>query len=243
MITKPAFSKTIYAALFATAMLFGSSATFAQVKIGTNPTSINAANNLEVEASTTGRKTSIDKTTGKVTIADGSQGVDRVLTSDANGLATWQKVATSNVAAFPKAKIEGASTADFVSGVLQDVAFSSSTYSTGGAVKVGNGIQVPTTGYYLFHSQIGLTNSVACTGTSTASSAVVLLVNGAFTSTAADDKLTARYEDNFVLPLTSLIYLNANDIVTVKAFTNSFNPQAGCTTKVTTGQMVLTYQP
>ncbi len=77
------------AVMIAAAMLLGSSSAFAQVKIGSNPTSINAANNLEVEASTAGRKTSIDKTTGKVTIADGSQGVDKVLTSDANGVATW----------------------------------------------------------------------------------------------------------------------------------------------------------
>jgi hypothetical protein len=73
------------------ALIFNSSTLIAQVKIGTNPTTINAANNLEVEASTAGRKVSIDKTTGKVTIADGSEGVDKVLTSNATGVATWQQ--------------------------------------------------------------------------------------------------------------------------------------------------------
>lgn len=67
----------------------------AQVKIGSNPTTIGANNNLEVEASTSGRKVSIDKTTGKVTIADGSQGNDRILTSDVNGTATWKPMAES----------------------------------------------------------------------------------------------------------------------------------------------------
>ncbi|MCF0054852.1 hypothetical protein [Dyadobacter sp. CY356] len=80
----------LYKALFAACMLFGSSAVFAQVKIGTNPSTINAANNLEVEASTAGNKVSVDKTTGKVTIADGSQGDGKLFTSDANGVGTWQ---------------------------------------------------------------------------------------------------------------------------------------------------------
>lgn len=87
---KQQFSKKISAAMLAAALLLSSSAVFAQVKIGTNPTTINAANNLEVEASTAGNKVSVDKTTGKVTIADGSQGAGKVLTSDATGIATWQ---------------------------------------------------------------------------------------------------------------------------------------------------------
>ncbi|MCF2445023.1 hypothetical protein L0657_13735 [Dyadobacter sp. CY345] len=80
----------LYKALFAACMLLGSSAVFAQVKIGTNPTTIDPANNLEVESSTAGNKVSVNKTTGKVTIADGSQGNDKILTSNAAGVATWQ---------------------------------------------------------------------------------------------------------------------------------------------------------
>ena len=90
MKTKQQLSKILSASLFAAALFFSSSAVFAQVKIGTAPTTIDPANNLEVEASTAGRKTSIDKTTGKVTIADGSQGVDKVFTSNVNGVGTWQ---------------------------------------------------------------------------------------------------------------------------------------------------------
>lgn len=92
METNQRLLKRFNTGLITAALLFGSSAAFAQVKIGTNPTAIGANNNLEVEASTTGRKTSIDKTTGQVTIADGTQGVDRVLTSDANGGASWKNV-------------------------------------------------------------------------------------------------------------------------------------------------------
>lgn len=78
-------------------LLMSSSAVFAQVKIGTNPTSIDPANNLEVEASTTGRKTSIDKTTGQVTVKDGTEGLGKIFTSDAGGGASWQPAPGSTV--------------------------------------------------------------------------------------------------------------------------------------------------
>lgn len=58
---------------------------------------INPANNLEVESTTAGNKVSIDKTTGKITIADGSQSDQSILTSDANGVATWQPKSTIRV--------------------------------------------------------------------------------------------------------------------------------------------------
>ncbi len=83
--------------MIAAAMLLGTSSAFAQVKIGSNPTSINAANNLEVEASTAGRKTSVDKTTGQVTIKDGTEGAGKILTSDATGGASWQSPTTIRV--------------------------------------------------------------------------------------------------------------------------------------------------
>ncbi|MHA4740639.1 hypothetical protein [Dyadobacter sp. MSC1_007] len=83
-------SKAFYTAVFGTAMLLVSTAGFAQVKIGSNPTTIDPNNNLEVESTDPAKKISIHKTTGKLTIADGSQGDKKVLTSDANGVATWQ---------------------------------------------------------------------------------------------------------------------------------------------------------
>jgi hypothetical protein len=64
---KSILKKSIIVAAF----LFGAvGISNAQVKIGTNPTTIEATSNLEVEASTTGRKVKVDKTTGQVTIAD-----------------------------------------------------------------------------------------------------------------------------------------------------------------------------
>jgi hypothetical protein len=89
-------------AFIAAATALGTSSAFAQVKIGTNPTTIGANNNLEVEASTAGRKTSVDKTTGQVTIADGTQGLNKVLTSDANGGASWRTLRSTSVVSFPQ---------------------------------------------------------------------------------------------------------------------------------------------
>jgi hypothetical protein len=62
----------------------------AQVKIGTNPTTIEAASNLEVEASTAARKVKVDKNTGQLTIKDGTEGEGRILTSDAAGGTSWR---------------------------------------------------------------------------------------------------------------------------------------------------------
>ncbi|MGM9512393.1 hypothetical protein ACS5NO_31965 [Larkinella sp. GY13] len=62
----------------------------AQMKIGSNPTVTNPNANLEVEASTPNRKVTVDKTTGQVTIKDGTEGAGKVFTSDANGGGSWQ---------------------------------------------------------------------------------------------------------------------------------------------------------
>lgn len=62
MFTTKQISKTITAAMVAV-LLTGTSAVYAQVKIGTNPTAIGASSNLEIEASNN-KKTISDKTTG-----------------------------------------------------------------------------------------------------------------------------------------------------------------------------------
>ncbi|WP_421826531.1 hypothetical protein [Larkinella sp.] len=80
-----------------TALLFSALTTQAQVKIGSNPTVIETQSNLEVEASTPNRKVKVDKTSGKLTIQDGTEGTGKVLTSDAVGGASWQEPATLNI--------------------------------------------------------------------------------------------------------------------------------------------------
>ncbi|MBD2699168.1 hypothetical protein IC229_00870 [Spirosoma sp. BT702] len=72
------------------------STAYAQVKIGSNPGTIGATSNLEVEAAN-GNKTSVNKSTGQVTIQDGTQGAAKILTSDANGGASWQTLTQQNI--------------------------------------------------------------------------------------------------------------------------------------------------
>ncbi len=87
------FNKSFILAAF----LFGAaSISNAQVKIGANPSTIDTNNALEVEA-TNGNKTTVNKATGQVTIKDGTQGVDRILTSDANGNASWKTTSEANI--------------------------------------------------------------------------------------------------------------------------------------------------
>ncbi|MGA0560310.1 hypothetical protein ACO2Q8_26840 [Larkinella sp. VNQ87] len=69
----------------------------AQVKIGSNPTTPEPTSNLEVEASTPNRKVKVNKTTGQLTIQDGTEGTGKVLTSDAVGGASWQSIKTTAV--------------------------------------------------------------------------------------------------------------------------------------------------
>jgi len=78
-------------------LLVATTISSAQVKIGSNPTTIDPNSNLEVEASTAGRKVKIDKTTGQITIADGTHGEGKILSSDANGVASWQPAPGTSV--------------------------------------------------------------------------------------------------------------------------------------------------
>ena len=86
MKTKQLLSRTLCTAMFAGALLFGSSSVFAQVKIGTNPTTIGSNSNLEVEASNS-KKVIVNKTSGTVVIENTPMGAltDSIVTVDASG--------------------------------------------------------------------------------------------------------------------------------------------------------------
>ncbi|PWJ52747.1 hypothetical protein CLV98_1325 [Dyadobacter jejuensis] len=87
-------------------LLLANGLSYAQVKVGSNPTSITPNVNLEVEA-TNGSKVVIKQDNGSmgigttttpaqlnvegnIKIVDGNQGTGKVLTSDATGLGSWQ---------------------------------------------------------------------------------------------------------------------------------------------------------
>jgi len=130
MKAKQLLSKTLCSAAFA-GLLFSSSAVLAQVKIGANPSTIGAANNLEIEA-VNGSKTVVTKDAGKL-IVDGSTQLktlpaaalsDKTVAADASGNLTLK----SNVTVAPLTLLVGPTryTAD-------QVAITSAT-----AVRTGN---------------------------------------------------------------------------------------------------------
>jgi hypothetical protein len=137
---------TLFSALALILALTASSVSLAQVKIGTNPTTIEPNSNLEVEASTSGRKMKVDKTTGQVTIADGTQGAGKVFTSDAVGAGSWQ-------AAGPSVYVEASNSGN--QSIVGGSEFNRIIMSNE-IVDIGNNYNpatsqftVPTTGYYM----------------------------------------------------------------------------------------------
>jgi hypothetical protein len=89
MKTRQLLSKALYSVLVGAAILFATPNVQAQVKIGSNPTTIDPNNNLEVEGVDPSKKFSVGKS-GQVSIADGTQGAGKVFTSDANGGGSWK---------------------------------------------------------------------------------------------------------------------------------------------------------
>ncbi|MGN7890332.1 hypothetical protein [Dyadobacter sp. 22481] len=163
---------TLFSALVFITALTVSSTSFAQVKIGTNPTTIEPNSNLEVEASTAGRKMKVDKTTGQVTITDGTQGAGKVFTSDAVGAGSWQ-------AAGPSVYVEASNTG--AQTVVGGSGFNRIVMPTE-IVDIGNNYNpatsqftVPTTGYYMV---MGRTSKDVTDNVSAHQLSFVLLVNG-----------------------------------------------------------------
>ncbi|SEJ69093.1 C1q domain-containing protein [Dyadobacter koreensis] len=178
MIQKPL--QLLKTALFTTALLFGTSTAFAQVKVGTNPTVIDPANNLEVESSTAGNKVSINKTTGKVTIADGTQASGNIFTSDANGVGSW----LPNI---PTAVVATSVINDHMvlqAGALTTLLFPNVTLNRGGNFNVSTSVfTAPSPGLYLASASvtflpINVTNQIGIYLYKGSTSAQVLYQNG-----------------------------------------------------------------
>lgn len=177
MKTKLHYKKALSVAFLGTALLLTSHVLLAQVKIGTNPTVIDPNNNLEVEASTPNRKTSVHKVTGQVTIKDGTEGAGKVFTSDANGGGSWQSSTqfifygvTTNTSASPYTVASGLTQGT----VGQRLPF---TPSFGPNYDAANKLYlIPADGYYR------LTAGVRCVGTTASQeSATYALRDGQFT--------------------------------------------------------------
>ena len=182
-------TNTLFSTLVLTLGFAASSVSIAQVKIGSNPTTIDPNNNLEVEASTPGRKTAINKTTGQVTITDGTQAAGKVFTSDANGGGSWQ---TSGVgcASFD-AKGDNTTTPVVNTGVYTPVALIANNivYSPSGAYNNTTGeYTIPAEGFYIFHVSVGTYNvAVGLTGARNTSIDLVSVSKGLLSHTVSPE--------------------------------------------------------
>ena len=232
--------------LISTLLVITSSSVFAQVKIGTNPTTIEAASNLEVQASTANRQFKVDKTSGQVTIKDGTQAADRILTSDANGGASWKPLVIDapNIAALPKAKLRNGVTVVMADNARYTVGYQDGSqgveYLRGGFEKVGNSVRVPVTGIYMVTQKIFFLNE-GCTTVSDMSAQLYTVVNGEDRA-LFDDRVSTRTNDRFTIETTSLLNINAGLLVASQCSVN-YVASAGCTTRVIDSELSVTLLP
>jgi len=217
---------------------------FAQIKIGTNPTSIEANSNLEIEASTAGRKVVVDKTTGQVTIADGTQENAKVLMTNADGKTSWKKIGTESIIAFPRGSSTGASTTTLENGVPQILNYPNFEQAITSMYIDSEGLKILTSGQYQVETNLVLSNSEGCTGTSFMSIAVSPTINGVVYATiGTDDRMAPVFNENFKSKTSVFLNLTSFDLVKFSIVASIISPQAGCTTKVVSGGIRLAYLP
>ncbi len=202
-------------ALFTAAMAV-SSASFAQVKIGTNPTTIDPNNNLEIEASTPNRKTFVNKTTGQVSVLDGTEGAGKVFTSDANGNASWQSLPSAqNSEVMVSAKLT--TTQSLAALVVTKLNFNSEFFDKGNRFDLTTDqVTVPNAGFYAINTGITRAGSPALNN----SIAGFIFVNNAnyVEGNLWDSSIPAGA--GYTVGTTRLIYLNAGDVVDIRLRSN-----------------------
>jgi len=224
-------------------MLAFSKAAFAQIKIGNNITKVDPNASLEVEGVTNGRRFRIDKSTGQITIRDGSQEYGKVLTSDAQGRASWQQVQTSSLAPFSRAYYDGAYTDTLKNGISQIIIYPNIRY-LGGLWQVDPiGLIALQVGYYDVRTRLEMVNSNGCTGTSLMSLSVNLIRNGTvIENSGTDDRLSPLYAENFIYNVSIPAGIAGGDRIGFSIKADIKNPQKGCTTKVVAGEFQMVYQ-
>lgn len=214
---------TLFLTLVFTLALAASSVSNAQVKIGTNPATIEPNSNLEVEASTPGRKTKIDKTTGQVTITDGTQGAGKIFTSDAVGGASWQTpgpsvyVEASNTS--PQTVVGGSGFNRIV--MPTEIVDIGDNYNP-----VTSQFTVPSTGYYMV---MGRTSKDVTNNTDEHQLSFVLLVNGTLATKDILDALPGGQKGvaGFVhFQGTTFGYFNAGDVLELSIRSLTTTPTA-----------------
>lgn len=198
-----------------------SSGAFAQVKIGTNPTQIETGSNLEVEASGAGsHKVKVDKTSGQLTIKDGTEGLNKILISDAVGGASWQLPAAQNsdvmVSAWYRAPGNTYQALPFPN--TTKLVFNMEQFDKGNNFDIATGqLTAPTSGYYNVH--VGFSRGTP-SPINANSIAGYLYVNNvdAGQGNLWDDNINAG--EGYTVMASRLIHLNANDLLDIRLSPN-----------------------
>lgn len=188
------------------------STSFAQVKIGSNPTTIEPNSNLEVEASTTGRKMKVDKTTGQVTIQDGTEGAGKIFTSDAVGGGSWQSVSLTAFAALQGGRENFPQSAN--AGQLGTITFPGETTDPTNSFTPSTGVFVtPAAGHYVLFGSTQFDNSALPGVPNLDRTCLHLYVNNA-SITQGCAFPSSIFSSTSV---SNLVKLNAGDTVTLRA--------------------------
>jgi len=196
-------------------VLLGGPAAYAQVKIGSNPTTIDPNNNLEVEASTPGRKTSIHKTTGQVTIQDGTEGTGKIFTSDAVGGGSWQSVSLTAFAASQGGRENFPQSPN--TGLLGTITFPGETTDPTNSFTPSTGTFVtPATGHYMLFGSTQFDNSALPGVPNLVRTCLYLYVN----NTSVTQGCAFPNAVFSSTAISNLVKLNAGDTVTLRAGAN-----------------------
>ncbi|CAG5000585.1 hypothetical protein DYBT9275_02492 [Dyadobacter sp. CECT 9275] len=202
-------TRTLAKAILASAMLFASSNLFAQVKIGTNPTNIEPASNLEVEASTADRKVKVNKTTGQLTIKDGTEGIGRILTSDAVGGASWTLETSAFRARRTSTQGITSSLTDFFNVNLEKVNFDQDGGLTMGAA---SGFTVKKPGTYIFNANISFQAN------SPTAASVAIFKNGVLLKNSG---VTVNSKENYAFEISIIDIATTGDFYELRANNNT----------------------
>jgi len=146
-------------------------------------------------------------TAGAIKIIDGTEGTNKVLTSDASGLATWKDPTTQNVDVLLRAVASG--TAQAISGSSVVVNFNTKEFDRDSSFDLTTDRFVaPTAGYYL----------VTCSFSSNASGTtqgrnVIITKNGTTYEVLASQRVVAG--DGFSTSGSSIVFLDIADFVSL----------------------------
>jgi hypothetical protein len=197
------------------ALLFGAaSVSNAQVKVGANPAAIGTNSNLEVEAAN-GNKTIVDKATGQVTIQDGTQGVNKVLTSDAAGASSWKPV-TAVLMPEVLLSVQRTTGQTVPFNVRTTIQFTNELFDDGNNFTLPSTFTAPSDGKYLLTLTVAEGASPAYHGRHLSYTVV-----GSQNYTKDLDLTSIDESVNYTTNVTTIIALKAGDQLTVNAFSNS----------------------